>query len=321
MLARVAAAVDAGTITEFFAKYAVDKAETSVVDLAVRPVVRFLQRRLGVRTVDQQQLYVELAAEVGRVFAYAGCLGDRVAQLERSRDISDADLRRRLRAPSTMHMIERGAQGATETADRAAAVILAELVTSRLRCDEDTSVARSLQRAVVVASELSTADLLLLGGIALVTVPDAVNDAYRKFVQSHSLEIYRSLLNSALPKLFVHPPLMIQLTDLESIGVLVHQPRETPGEPMQARSPIEQLVTGALGEVLPQGGGESWMRPGSSLSRAARLAVPSDDGVTVSEREPVLVNYTLTTVGWHLAEAVLRGAVQLDVRIANQLHM
>ena len=63
------------------------------------------------------------------------------------------------------------------------------------------------------------------------------------------------------------------------------------------------------------------MRPGSSLYRAARLAVPSDDGVTVSEREPVLVNYTLTTVGWHLAEAVLRGAVQLDVRIANQLHM
>jgi hypothetical protein len=325
MVAHVAAATDPAKLADFMTKYATDKIQTTAADLAVRPVVRLIKRRFGVRSDEDRALVAdELALEVGRLVDFATCLEDRVAKLEVSQDISDADIFRRLRAPSMMHLIERGARGATETSDPSAAVILAELVTSRLRYDEDTSASRSLQRAVGLASELTTTDLLLIGGIALVTVPDAVEPTYREFVQTRNLGIYRSLLDLALPRLFIHPPIRIQLTDLESIGILVHELRETPGQPIQHRSPIELVVTRLLGEI-PQNGTDpgvdsgAWLRPRSSLSRAARLAVPTDDGVTVSDREPVLVNYQLTSVGWRLAEAVLRGAVQLNVSMADQL--
>ncbi len=160
----------------------------------------------------------------------------------------------------------------------------------------------------------------------MVTVPDAVEPTYREFVNTRNFGVYGSLLDTALPKLFVRPPIRIQLTDLESIGILVQRPRETPGQPMQHRSPIELVVTRLLGERLQNKDDlnrdpGAWMRPGSSLYRAARLALPSDDGMTVSDREPVLVNYQLTTVGWRLAEAVLHGAVQVNVSMADQLTM
>jgi hypothetical protein len=325
MLTHIAAATDPAKLADFMAKYATEKIETAAADLVVRPVLRLIRHRFRLRSDEGRvPLVDELALEVGRLVDFATCLEDRVAKLEASQEVSEADMFRRLRAPSMVHLIERGAEGATETADLSAAVILAELVTSRLRYDEDTGAARSLQRAVGLASELTTADLLLVGGIALVTVPDAVEPTYREFVQTRNLGIYRSLLGTALPTLFVRPPVRIQLTDLESIGILVRQPRETPGQPMQHRSPIELVVTRLLGDD-PQRGDEldddsgGWMRPGSSIFRAARLAIPSDDNVTVSDREPVLVNYTLTTVGWRLAEAVLRGAVQVNVSMADQL--
>jgi hypothetical protein len=114
------------------------------------------------------------------------------------------------------------------------------------------------------------------------------------------------------------------VTDLESMGVLVQRQSELPGEVMRSRSPIQQIVTRVLGEIPavstdPIPDLIPGMRQGSSLYRAARLAIPSDDGITVSAGEPVLVNYQLTTVGWRLAEAVLRGALEVDASMADML--
>lgn len=311
-------------LVEAVKNYGIGKVTSSVADVVLDPIIRRVKVRLGLSSADPGQavngLVEQHSVELERIVDYADCLEERVATLERNGEVSGDDLCRRASAPSVANMIARGADAATETGRPEAPVILAELVCARLRYEEDTSEARALQRAIEIAAQLSTDELLLLGGLVVVNTPSAFRDVISEFGRTRNLSVLEEWLGGALPALFPTTPTVTRLIDLESLGLVTRSNLQRAGEPMQHQSPIEQLVTVMVG-AIPTMSAEPirdfipGMPPDSNCYRAARLAVPSSDGVQVSQSAPILMNYDLTSVGRRIAESVIRGSLGVEVHL------